>query len=282
MCRPTRKGMTRMKLSLSTLGCPGWSWDEIFATAKDLGIAGIEIRGIEKEMFAPDIAVLNGEKRQKTFDRLNKAEMSIPILTSGACLGLKEIDGFMDEAKAYIDFAGEIGVPYVRVMVSPVPQPTEEENIPQTKEKYKELCRYAEGKNVKVLLETSGRLADSSLLQEILTETDSPAAGVLWDIHHPYRYYGETPETTYNRLKDWICYLHVKDSVMKDGQVEYRMMGYGDVPVFDTLKVLKENGYDGFISLEWVKRWCPDLQEPGIVFAHFASYMNYLLSQLKG
>ena len=42
-----------MKLAFSTLGCPGWSWDEIYATAKDLGMAGIEIRGIENEMFAP-------------------------------------------------------------------------------------------------------------------------------------------------------------------------------------------------------------------------------------
>lgn len=54
----------------------------------------------------------------------------------------------------------------------------------------------------------------------------------------------------------------------------------GDVPVFDTLKILHEGGYDGYISLEWVKRWCPDLQEPGIVFAHFATYMRYLLNQL--
>ena len=63
---------------------------------------------------------------------------------------------------------------------------------------------------------------------------------------------------------------------MQNGKLQYRMMGYGDVPVFDALKLLDENGYTGFVSLEWLKRWCPDLQEPGIVFAHFASYMNYL------
>ena len=67
---------------------------------------------------------------------------------------------------------------------------------------------------------------------------------------------------------------------MRDGKVEYRMMGYGDVPVFDALKLLREGGYEGYISLEWVKRWCPDLQEPGIVFAHYATYMRYLINQL--
>lgn len=51
-----------MKLSLSTLGCPGWSWNEIFATAKDLGMNGIEVRGVANEMFAPaDTGVQSGQ-----------------------------------------------------------------------------------------------------------------------------------------------------------------------------------------------------------------------------
>lgn len=51
-----------MKLSLSTLGCPGWSWNEIFATAKDLGMNGIEVRGVANEMFgASDIGVQSGK-----------------------------------------------------------------------------------------------------------------------------------------------------------------------------------------------------------------------------
>lgn len=269
-----------MKLSLSTLGCPGWSWNEIFATAKDLGMNGIEVRGVANEMFAPAIPVFNQGKRMETLERIEKSGMQLSMLTSGACLGGADPEKYMQEAKAYIDFAKIVKSPYVRVMVSSVPQPTGEENLSQTRDLYAQLCAYAEEKEVKVLIETNGALANSQVLAEMMRTIDSPSAGVLWDIHHPYRFYQETPKETYENLKDWICYLHVKDSVMKDGQVEYRMMGYGDVPVFDTLKILHEGGYDGYISLEWVKRWCPDLQEPGIVFAHFATYMRYLLNQL--
>ena len=56
-------------------------------------------------------------------------------------------------------------------------------------------------------------------------------------------------------------------------------MGYGDVPIFDAVELLKAKGYDGYLTLEWVKRWNPDLQEPGIVFAHYMNYMRYLLAQ---
>ena len=44
-----------MKLSFSTLGCPEWSWNEIIATAKDMGFDGVEIRGVGKELYAPAI-----------------------------------------------------------------------------------------------------------------------------------------------------------------------------------------------------------------------------------
>lgn len=67
---------------------------------------------------------------------------------------------------------------------------------------------------------------------------------------------------------------------MRDGQVKYRMLGYGDVPVLDCLKELDKKGFDGFVSLEWVKRWYPDLEEPGVVFSHYVTYMNYLIRQL--
>lgn len=262
------------------MGCPGWSWNEIFATAKDLGINGIEIRGIGKEMFAPKIPELNAEEWQKNSAKLAKAGMKIPMLASGACLGTDNLEQYLAEAKDYIDFARTIGVPFVRVMVSAVPEPTGKENLPQTMQAYRQLCEYAAGKNVMVLLETNGILANSKVMRDVMEKTDLATAGVLWDIHHPFRYYNESPEETYQNLKPWIRYLHVKDSVMQNDKVQYRMMGYGDVPVFDTLKVLHKDGYEGFITLEWVKRWSPDLQEPGIVFAHYVSYMNYLFNQL--
>ena len=52
------------------------------------------------------------------------------------------------------------------------------------------------------------------------------------------------------------------------------MMGYGDVPLEETLKLLKSSGYDGYITLEWVKRWYSELEEPGVVFMQFKSYVN--------
>ena len=86
---------------------------------------------------------------------------------------------------------------------------------------------------------------------------------------------------TVNNLGGYIKYIHVKDSVMEGDTVRYRMMGEGDLPVREALDALDKINYDGYVSLEWVKRWAPDLTDAGIVFPHFAHYMSDYMVQNK-
>ena len=269
-----------MKFACSTLGCPNWSWKEIFATAKDMKIDGIEIRGVGSEMYAPRIPELSPEQAPETLRSLKEAGLEIPTLTSGAVIGMPErLESGMQEAKDYLELAGRLKVPYVRIMISPQPQP-EAVDLEMAKKAYLELVDFAKAHGTCALIETNGVLADSTTMARFMEGTDPQAAGVLWDFHHPYRFCNETPEVTFRNIGKYVKYTHVKDSVYHDGKVVYRMMGYGDLPVFDILKLLKDNGYDGFITLEWVKRWNQELQEPGIVFYHYNTYMNYLMEQL--
>ncbi|MCL2754293.1 MAG: AMP-binding protein, partial [Oscillospiraceae bacterium] len=98
---------------------------------------------------------------------------------------------------------------------------------------------------------------------------------------HPYRYGGESPAQTVANLGSYIRYIHVKDSVVVDGKSQYKLMGDGDLPIKEMLGELTKIGYDGYISLEWVKRWAGNLEEAGIVFPHFAGYMKPYLTAPK-
>ena len=269
-----------MKLAFSTLGCPNWPWKEIFIAAKDLGIDGIEIRGIENEMYAPRVRIFDDKNREATLRQLSGAGIALTQLTSGATLGMPDSpQAGRQEILDYVDMAQKLGVPYIRVMISPQPGP-EPVDLEQGRKLYLELCRHAKTKGICLLIETNGALADSRVMREFMDGSDPESAGVLWDIHHPYRFLNETPEFTFRNIGRYIKNTHVKDSVFKDGKIAYRMMGYGDVPIFDALKTLKGAGYQGFITLEWTKRWNKELQEPGIVFYHYVSYMKYLMEDL--
>ncbi len=268
-----------MKLAFSTLGCPDWSWKDIYATAKDLKFDGIEVRGLQNELYMPNAYPFREEHINDTLKDLKNSRLAISMLTTGISMGYDEYND-ADTAKRYIDLAKTLSTPFIRVMISDKPYP-EEVDLQAAANRYNEICEYASDKGVVPLIETNGVLADSAKLKQFIETVASDNKGVLWDIHHPYRFAGESPAITYANLKDYVRYIHVKDSVLDGDKVVYRMMGYGDVPIFDALQLLADNGYDGFVSLEWVKRWCPELEGAGIVFAHYISYMTYLLQTIK-
>ncbi len=269
-----------MKLAFSTLGCPDWTWKEIFSVAKDLKMNGVEIRGLENEMYAPKTKPFVASEISKTMDNLKKADLTISMLTSGACLADKSDErAIMQECEDYIDLAQEIGAKYVRVLISGSLETTDID-FDYAVSRYRDVCKYAQKRDIIPLIETNDILADTKKMAEFIKKTGCENSGVLWDVHHPYRFALESVKETVANIGEYIKYVHVKDSVMQDGELSYRMMGYGDVPIFDALSELKALGYDGFVSLEWVKRWNPDMEEPGIVFAHYSNYIQHLISRL--
>lgn len=270
-----------MKLGFSTLGCPDWKWSEVLNTAKDMRIDGIELRGLEEEIDPLKIEVLDEEHLADTLAQLQGAGIEIPMLGSSVALGGEDAQAQAEEAKKHIDFASRAGIPFVRVLISLQPEPDPASNFDQAKQLYQELCLYARGKKVRVLVETCGILGDSARMKAFMEGADPETSGVLWDIHHPYRYFGETPAQTYENLRGLVQYVHVKDSAMENGRLEYRMMGLGDVPVYDAVKVLHQAGYTGYLMLEWVKRWRPDLRDPDVIFYQFQSYMETLLEEVE-
>ena len=103
---------------------------------------------------------------------------------------------------------------------------------------------HLEEAGVTLLIETNGVYADTSRLRKLLEQLSSDAVAALWDMHHPYRFMGEQPEETVQNLGAYIKYVHVKDSVMQDGQVQYRMMGEGDLPIREMMRALQSICYE--------------------------------------
>lgn len=267
-----------MKISFSTLGCPRWSLKEIMATAVDLGYQGIEVRGVGKDISVPSVPDFSAENLPHTLAELKRTGLSIPCLASDCCIHLRENEKAVEaEVAAYVALAEKLGTPYVRVMATaPVPQPMGTVDEAYVRDRAVALGELARAHGVKLLIETHGVWSDSQRLARLLSLIGSPSVGALWDVHHPYRFMGETPETTVRNLAPWLWHTHLKDSVKTTDGYRYALPGFGDVPLEGAVRALTASGYQGFYSLEWVKRWDTTLEEPGIVFAHFANFMRTL------
>lgn len=262
-----------MKISFSTFACPEWSWADIYSIAKDLKFNGIEVRD---ENFSVKSVPFSDSKVSETIKKLNSLGLEIPCLSSGACLNdTTKYDDAEKEIRAYAKLAQKLNTPYIRIFADDnnhADRNIDDESIIESLIK---LVPVAEEYNVTLLVETIGVYSDTARLARIIDRVKSRKIAVLWDMHHPYRFMGESPETTVANLGEYIKFVHVKDSVIdSDGNVEYRIMGSGDIPVKAMIKSLESINYTGYISLEWVKRKGDILPEAGIVIPQFAEFMR--------
>ncbi len=274
-----------MKISFSTLGCPDWSFSEIFATAKDLGYDGVEIRGVKKELYAPDIPEFRPEKKPETMATLKRLGISIPCLTTGICVKDYGTNESADEkarkdALMYAKLASELGVKYLRILGDGDIMPRGDVDDGRVETALRDFIEGSpEYGDTVFLLETNGVYGDTVRLGKLIETVGSDRLAALWDIHHPYRFFKETVSESFANISPYIKHVHIKDSVVleENRTVRYKMTGKGDVPVAEAIGILKDSGYEGFISLEWVKRWCAELEAPGIVFVQYINYMRRLL-----
>ncbi|MDD5604033.1 MAG: TIM barrel protein, partial [Eubacteriales bacterium] len=271
-----------MKTAFSTLGCPDFSWADIYTMAKDLGFDGIEIRGFGDQIFAVKAQPFTESQLPLTRKHLSDLRLEIPCLSSGCYLNCKEkADENVREVLQYISLASALGTRFIRLLGDQQPQPEAEVEDETVIGVLKQLAPAAEKANVILLLETNGVYADTSRLSRLFSRVESDHVAALWDLHHPYRFVGESPGKTVQNLGAYIKYVHIKDSKIVNGTVRYQMMGEGDLPVSAMMLALRSINYEGYITLEWVKRWAKDLADPGIVFPHFANYMNRYLEKKR-
>ena len=271
-------GQSRPLISFSTLGCPDWTFEQITDFAAQHGYHGIEIRGLQREMDLPKAPVFStSEARKKAVALMQKEGLQFVGLGSSANLHTEgvEREKQLAEARRFIDLAAEIGCPYVRVFPNNFPKErSKEATINLIVNGLTELGEYAGGKKVTVLLETHGDVVWINDLVTIIEAVKSPDVGLVWDVANMWTITGEPPEEAYRRLKKFIRHIHIKDAKRVNGKLQYTLLGQGEVPIFKAIDALVKDGYKGYYSFEWEKLWHPEIAEPDVALAHYATAMK--------
>ena len=265
-----------MKISFSTISCPSFSWTDIYSMAKDFSFDGIEIRGLGNDIFAVKAQPFREEELSKTLSKLEEIGIDISCFSSGCSLKDKEnYDLNISQISQYIELARKCGTKYIRVLGDLEAMATGDVDDDYVCGVLKELAVKAKEANVILLVETNGVFANTKRLRNLLDSVGSENVAALWDMHHPFRFEGERAKDTIDNLGEYIKYTHIKDSVMENGQVKYRMLGEGDVPVKEMLEALKGVGYTGYVTLEIIpSAFDDDFYDVGVVVPQFSAFMS--------
>ena len=255
-----------MKLSFSTRGWGDLSWDTWLDTALEMKFTGIEVYDLFKFPALTDRGgPFHPHRMAATLRQLRDKKLAIPCLDTS--LDLTESEENADILSRMLVHARDARVPYVVCWASHGDEASEKALF----DRIAALLPRAEELEVGILLKTSGIFADTARLRRFLEHYASDWLGALWDMHHPYRDFGESADTTIKNLGTYVRHVHLRDS---DADGSYNLIGEGTLPVTDMMRALSSINYDGFISLEWKPEWMEDLQDREIIFPHFVNFMS--------
>ena len=255
-----------MNLSFSTRGWGDLGWEELLDAALDMKFTGIEVYNLFK---FPNLTDRGGpfhcHKIAATVRQLRDLKLTIPCLDTSMDLSDSTCDA--EVIADMMRMAHELQVPYVVAWASH----GDEEGERMIRNNMDRLLCVAEEMDVCLLIKTSGIYADTARLRSLLESYASDYTGALWDMHHPYRDFDESADTTIKNLGTYVRHVHLRDS---DDKNTYNLIGEGNLPVADMMRALSSINYDGFISLEWKPEWMEDIQDREIIFPHFVNYMS--------
>ena len=257
-------------LAFSTLGCPSWDLTQIIDRAAEYGYDAVELRGYQSEMDLPQAAPFTSEQRAETLTRFQDAGIAVCCVSSSGVVR----EGNVDHVRAHAALARALNCPVVRVfggnLDADLPR---QAALAKAAENLRAFGDVAQAEGVKIVLETHDAFSTGQAVAELLALADHPAVLSLWDLHHPHRQ-SEPFADTCRYLASTLAHVHIKDG--KDGV--YTLLGDGDVPLFPMLDLLLGSGYEGPISLEWEKRWHPEIPDPEIAFPQYAQALRTYLS----
>ena len=244
-----------MKLCFSTLGCTDYSLEKILALAKKYDMDAVEIRGIGGELDNRRIASFSSDMIEKTKKAFALHGISPLVLgTSATFHNPDAYNNALDEGRAAIDLAVALGFSAIRVFGDRLTE-NKEAAIHAVRDGVYMLCEYAKGKGVSVLLEVHGDFVTEESLAPITLHCGKhPSFGLIWDVCHTRSSYPDF-ERFYDRFAPYIKHLHFKDI---SGNM-HKLPGEGTLPLREIAKYVTEKGYDGYFSLEWERKWHPEL-----------------------
>ncbi len=244
---------------------------ELIKIASELGFDGIEFAeihtpdGVDKLSYAKalkaeceknniipvqysigaDFIYGSGGDLQKEIERLKK-EVDVAVALGVEGMRHDATGGYNAEDKKYKGF---------------------EQALPRIIEGYRAVTEYAAEKGVKTMIENHGYFCqDSDRVERIITGVSHKNFGALVDIGN-FLCADENPINAVGRLSQFVSFVHAKDFHIKSGNelapkdcffktrggnfLRGAVLGHGNVPVLQTLSILKDSGYNGFITLEF-------------------------------
>ena len=244
---------------------------EVIAKAKEMGFDVIEFS---------TIAVPKGKTLAGFAKELRDEAARVGIAIANYTIGADFLRGSDGDLKAEIarvrrevDIAAILGVPGMRHDATGGWPPDHkgvksfEAALPRLAAGCRGVTEYAAERGIKTMVENHGYFCQDSIrVEQLVTAVNHPNFGVLIDMGN-FICADDDPPTAVGRLMPYAFHCHAKDFHLKPGTMPFpgtgwsvsrggnfwrgAIIGHGNVPILQCLRVMHRAGYAGVLSIEF-------------------------------
>lgn len=223
--------------------------DEQVATLGAESMRYLEFRGA----WGTNVLDMSDEQISRAREILDAA--GIGVSSIGSPIGKIAItDDFaphLDRFRRAIEIAHRFDAPFIRIFSFFIPEGDDPaRHRDEVVDRLRQIAAAAEGQRVTLLHENEKHIYGDipARCLDILEAVDSPVLRAAWDPANFVQCGVKPFSEGYAQLRPHIAYVHIKDARLADGQVV--PAGEGDGDVRETVRALRDSGFDGFFSME--------------------------------
>lgn len=216
--------------------------------ATGLGLRYLEVRS------AWDVNILDLDARQLRLLRSTLQEFGLGVSSIGSPIGkipiAQEFGPHLDRMKHAAEVAHLLEAPFVRIFSFFLAPGTAQQHRGEVIDRMRALTRVAEDADLVLLHENEKEIYGDvpARCLDLVRSVASPHLRLAWDPAN-FVQVGVKPFTEgYAALRPHLAYVQIKDALLTDGSVT--PAGEGDGEVVDTVRALRDDGFQGFFSLE--------------------------------
>lgn len=292
-----------MKIAGHTMGTPEYTVNEAIELFRRIGADGAEI--VVQDGYRSGIPCDCDEEilsSVKHCAKENKIEISCltPYNSYFNSLDEEVRQAEIEGIRKVIDYCGYLGAHYIRIYGGNL-QAGDAQNLKERREKLIESLRYLGGlaaqKDVILIVENHFNTMAVSAKDSaaLIRDIAHPSVRILYDQANLTFTGNEGYEEAIALQQKYVSYMHVKDLVFLEGKafvssdvshpdesernVRTRIVGEGVLEWPAILKSVKEYGYDGWLSLEYERRWHPDdIPDASVGMKQAIEYLRRILA----
>lgn len=240
---------------------------DCIAKAKEMGFEGIEFTDLSGE-------TLEEQKEYAAQIRKKADEVGIDICayTVGASLFRETEEEMQEEVerlKGQLEVAKILGAPIMRhdtcwQLTKTGKGRSFDLMLPDLANSCRQITEYGQSLGIVTCSENHGQIGqDSDRMERLFNAVNHDNYGLLIDTGN-FACVDEDPALAVSRLAPYAVHVHAKELYIRDEEEEHcdyptrggkylggAVIGEGDIPVKQCMRILRRAGYDGFVSIEY-------------------------------